>query len=73
MSIVIEKGIPIPGRATKSAFPFAEMEPPAPDGLCSSFFVEGQKTVATKSAEKRLGFKFKTLAMNGGCRVWRIA
>lgn len=65
MSIVIEKGIPLPTRA-RGGFPFAEME------VGDSFFILGKKSIATKSAETKLGFKFKSKAVDGGCRVWRI-
>ena len=65
MTIIIEKYIPLPGRALKSSFPFEQME------VGDSFFVDTQKTVATKSAERRLGFQFKAKQVNGGCRVWR--
>lgn len=66
MTISIDKSIPFPRRALKSVYPFAEME------IGDSFFVDEQGSVSTKTAEDRLGFKFKTRRINGGCRVWRV-
>lgn len=67
MPVTIEKGVPLPGRAFKSEYPFAQME------VNDSFLVPGVKSVATKNAAAQTGFKFKTKKVDGGCRVWRVA
>lgn len=65
--IAIEKNVPVPARAFKSEYPFAEME------VGDSFFVEGRKHVAVKNAAAQTGYTFKAKTVDGGCRVWRTA
>lgn len=67
MTIAIEKGVPLPSRAPKSKYPFAEM------AIGDSFLASDVKTVSTKAAAAQTGFKFKSKAVDGGCRVWRTA
>jgi hypothetical protein len=66
----IEKGIPAP--KSRAAYPFADME------VGDSFFIPGMKTSAEISSaisyrRLRHGEKYRSQAVDGGLRVWRVA
>jgi hypothetical protein len=71
----IEKGVPVPEKATggrRPKYPFENMS------VGDSFFVPGKSKMASTvaSAEKRLGFKFKWAVVThkgvDGVRIWRV-
>jgi hypothetical protein len=70
MNITIERGIPIPPKASREAkYPFDALD------IGDSFFVEGKAAKSfgstIQAATKRTGFKFTFRAFDDGVRVWR--